>query len=153
MGPFSVHEPAWILYPTDPVSRGASWELRGADAFRLALLIDRKLARKHHPDVNPGDPDAEERFKEISEAYHVLSDAERRSAYDRGPEQFAQEFDMSDFFSQFGGRGGNANVHFGGGGGFGDIFEMFGGAAAGQRGGPGRHVPQPGRDVELAVGP
>ena len=40
----------------------------------------RKQARKHHPDVNPGDADAEDRFKEIAEAYHVLGDKERRAA-------------------------------------------------------------------------
>jgi curved DNA-binding protein len=117
----------------------------------------RKLARKHHPDVNPGDAEAEERFKEIAEAYHVLGDAERRKAYDRGPEQFAQEFDLSDFFVQFGqafgGRGG-AGVHFGGG--MGDIFEVFGGAAGtgtrgGPRGAPQWSVAQPGRDVEVTV--
>jgi DnaJ-class molecular chaperone len=48
----------------------------------------RKLARQCHPDVNPGDAESEERFKAISEAYHVLSDKERREAYDRGPERF-----------------------------------------------------------------
>ena len=50
-----------------------------ADTIRKAY---RKLAREHHPDVNPGDDAAEERFKEISQAYSVLSDAERRSHYD-----------------------------------------------------------------------
>ena len=43
----------------------------------------RKLARKYHPDVNPGDHGAEQRFKEINEAYEVLSDADKRSKYDR----------------------------------------------------------------------
>jgi molecular chaperone DnaJ len=44
----------------------------------------RKLARKHHPDVNPGDKAAEEKFKEISAAFAVLSDPEKRAKYDRG---------------------------------------------------------------------
>jgi curved DNA-binding protein len=114
----------------------------------------RKLARKHHPDVNPGDAEAEERFKEIAEAYHVLGDKERRAAYDKGPEQFAQEFDLSDFFSQFsqgfgGGGGMNANVRFGGG--LGDIFEVFGGQGRAPGGQQRWNVAQPGRDVELKL--
>ncbi len=112
----------------------------------------RKQARKHHPDVNPGDAAAEDRFKEIAEAYHVLGDEERRAAYERGPEQFAREVDLSDFFSQFGQSfgGGQGGVHFGAGG-LGGLFDIFaGGGAAGPRGG-GWSVAQPGRDVEVAV--
>ena len=44
----------------------------------------RKLAKKHHPDLNPGKPEAEERFKEISTAYELLSDTEKRARFDRG---------------------------------------------------------------------
>jgi len=113
----------------------------------------RKMARKHHPDVNPGDADAEERFKEIAEAYHVLGDAERRAAYDKGPEQFAQEFDLSDFFAQFGGGFGGGgmrgSVRFGGD--IGDIFEMFGGPAGAAGAGRRWNVAQPGRDVEVQM--
>ncbi len=50
----------------------------------------RKLARKHHPDVNPNNPEAEQRFKEISEAYSVLSDTEKRQLYDRFGAQWEQ---------------------------------------------------------------
>src|SRR5947209_15716435 len=57
------------------VARDAS-----ADEIKKAY---RKLARKHHPDVNPGDKTAEARFKEAQQAYDVLSDAEKRSLYDR----------------------------------------------------------------------
>ena len=114
----------------------------------------RKLARKHHPDVNPGDPQAEERFKEIAEAYHVLSDKERRAAYDRGPEVFAQEFDLSDFFEQFGasfgagaGRGG-----FGfGSGGLEDLFGAFTGPGGPAGAGATWRVQRPGRDIEVSV--
>src|SRR5271167_297771 len=52
-----------------------------AHAIRAAY---RKLAKKHHPDLNPGKPEAAERFKEISVAYELLSDAEKRARYDRG---------------------------------------------------------------------
>src|SRR4029079_1088305 len=65
---------AATLYETLGVKRDAS-----EDDIRKAY---RKLARKHHPDVNPGNKSAEEKFKAISSAYEVLSDAKKRSAYD-----------------------------------------------------------------------
>ncbi len=94
----------------------------------------RKLARKHHPDVNPNNKDAESKFKEINEAYQVLSDAEKRKKYDElgaDWERGASEDEVFRRYSQ--GRG----PEFGGAtGGFSDFFERFfgnlgGGFAAG----------------------
>jgi curved DNA-binding protein len=94
----------------------------------------KKLAFKYHPDKNPDDSKAEERFKEISEAYAVLSDKSKRAKYDQfGSSGFQQRYSQEDIF-----RGANLNdifseMGFGGGGG-GDIFgQMFGGGGRGQR--------------------
>ncbi len=96
----------------------------------------RKLARRYHPDKNPGDTSAEERFKEIQEAYSVLSDPKKRRDYDSGGGIFGRGFDPGAF------RTG------GGFGGFGDILsDLFGGGAG--RAGPAR--PQRGRDLETEV--
>ena len=95
----------------------------------------RKLAMKYHPDQNPDDADAETRFKEVGEAYSVLSDADKRAAYDR----------MGHAAFQNGGQGGGAGP-FGGGGSaadFADIFEQVFGDAFGMgrgAGGPARRT-------------
>ncbi len=90
----------------------------------------RKLAMSHHPDRNPGDAEAEQRFKEISEAYDVLKDTDKRAAYDR----FGHAA-----FENGGARRGGHGFDFNFGAGFADIFdEMFGEFTGGRRGGGAR---------------
>lgn len=111
------------------VSRSA-----GEDEIKKAY---RKLAKKYHPDANPGDKTAEDKFKEVNEAYEVLSDSQKRAQYDQfGHAAFEQggagaggfynagDFDMGDIFSMFG----------------------FGGGSAARRNGP-----QRGRDVNITI--
>jgi molecular chaperone DnaJ len=92
----------------------------------------RQMARKHHPDVNPDDKAAEEKFKEIAEAYEILSDEQKRAAYDR-------------YGHSANGNGGGSGGEGFGGSGFGDIFDLFFGGAAG--GGARRGGPQRGNDL------
>ena len=110
-------------YETLGVARSAS-----ADELKKAY---RKLAMQYHPDRNPDDKAAEQKFKEISEAYDILKDKEKRATYDRfGHEAFA--------------NGGGGAGGFGGGAGFADIFdEMFGDFMGGRRG----NRPQTGSDL------
>jgi molecular chaperone DnaJ len=111
------------LYEVLGVERGAS-DAEIKRAFR-------KLAQRWHPDVNQ-DPDAAARFKEVSEAYQILSDPERRQRYDT--------------FGRAGVDGGPGGAGFEGFGGFSDIFDAFFGGAAGG-GGARRGRPQPGSDL------
>ena len=101
----------------------------------------RPLAKKNHPDVNPGDKEAEERFKEINEAYQVLSNPQKRAQYDQfghdGPQGFG-----GGGYSDFSGFGG------GGFGGFEDIFSSFFGGGAG---GAQRNGPVPGDDLRYEM--
>jgi molecular chaperone DnaJ len=109
----------------------------------------RKLARKYHPDVNPGDKKAEQQFKEINAAYEVLSDPKKRKQYDQfGHAAFEQGFGQGPGPGAYGfeGYGGQGPEFFTGGGGFEDLFGgIFGGRATRPRG------PQKGEDSTYSV--
>ena len=116
---------------------------KSADATEIKKAY-RKLAMKYHPDKNPGDKEAEERFKEINEAYEVLSDETKRRNYD----QFGHEGVNGQGFGGAGGFGGQ------GFGGFDDIFgdifgDMFGGGFGGGR--QRRRGPERGADIKQRV--
>ena len=116
---------------------------KSADATEIKKAY-RKLAMKYHPDKNPGDKEAEERFKEINEAYEVLSDETKRRNYD----QFGHEGVNGQGFGGAGGFGGQ------GFGGFDDIFgdifgDMFGGGFGGGR--QRRRGPERGEDIRQTV--
>lgn len=105
----------------------------------------RKLALKYHPDRNAGSKEAEERFKEVTQAYEVLRDDQKRQVYDRYGEQglrgqpgagYAQGFDFSDAIEVF-------MRDFGGFGGFGDLFQ--------QRGRRGRAGPRKGQSLKVRI--
>jgi molecular chaperone DnaJ len=115
---------------------------RNATADELKKAY-RKQARELHPDANPGDAAAEEKFKKVARAYEVLSDQESRARYDRFGEQGV------------GGAGGpNVGDMFGGGGGLGDLFDAFfggGGSPFGGGGGRGPAGPPRGQDLEVVA--
>ena len=105
----------------------------------------RALAKKYHPDMNPGDAEAEKKFKEASEAYAVLSDAEKRRQYD--------QFGHAAFEGGAGGAGGFGGFDFNGadfGDIFGDIFgDLFGGG--GRRGGRANNGPMKGANIRKRI--
>src|SRR3989449_7876896 len=124
------------LYDTLGVKKGAS-----ADEVKKAY---RKLAAKYHPDKNPGDAAAEEKFKEVQNAYDVLADPEKRKQYDT--------------FGDVNGRPGfdPRNYNFGGGGNFtinelGDLGDIFGGLFNRGRTRTQRRQPERGADIEVQV--
>ena len=123
---------------------------KDADAAAIKKAY-RKLARENHPDSKPGDKPAEERFKEIAEAYDVVGDPEKRKEYDQMRAMFAGGFPGG--FAQGGGfPGGFQNGNFQAGGGFdiSDLFGgLFGGGGGGGRGGGGRGASRPVRGSDL----
>ena len=101
----------------------------------------RKQSKKYHPDLNPGNKEAEEKFKEVNEAYQVLSDQDKRSKYD--------QFGHAGVDPNFGAGGGGFN---GAGFDFGDIFgDIFGGGFGGFGGGSRRNGPRRGNDIRQVV--
>ncbi|MDD6800350.1 MAG: molecular chaperone DnaJ [Firmicutes bacterium] len=111
----------------------------GEDEIKKAY---RQLAKKYHPDMNPGDKDAEMKFKEINEAYAILSDPEKRARYD----QYGHEgVDPS--------MGGGGYGDFGGFGGFdfSDIFSSFFGGGGGSGSGARRNIPVQGEDLQYRL--
>lgn len=124
MGAFGEHKD---LYEILGVSRSAT-----QDEIKKAY---RRLARKYHPDVNPGDKEAEQRFKEINAAYEVLSDPQRRQQYD----QFGTLDGTPGSSGPFGGFGGFGDI-------FGDIFDSIFGNFGGTSQGPVK-----GQDIEMRL--
>jgi molecular chaperone DnaJ len=123
------------LYDTLGVKKGAS-----ADEIKKAY---RKLAAQYHPDKNPGDAAAEERFKQVQNAYDVLSDEQKRKQYDSfGDPNGRRGFDPRDF-------GGNFTIND-----LGDLGDLFGGLFGGRAGRGGttrRRQPERGPDLEAEV--
>lgn len=117
---------------------------KGADAQTLKKAY-RKLAMQYHPDRNPDNPEAEAKFKEINEAYEVLSDDTKRANYDQFGHDGPQGFGGAGGFGGFGGFGG---------GGVEDIFDMFGDMFGGGFGGgsrPRRRGPERGADIRQDI--
>jgi molecular chaperone DnaJ len=151
--------PKHDYYDTLGVPRKAS-----ADEIRKAY---RKLARKYHPDLNPGDKSSEERFKNVQEAYDVLSDSKKRQMYDQfgfysengfsgagpggaGPQggPAGPDFSGFDFTDFFAGQGGGRRQAAEGAGGFRDIFSQFFGRGGGATAQP---EPEKGSDLEYVM--
>ena len=107
----------------------------------------RKMAQKYHPDMNPGDAEAEAKFKEVNEANEILSDPEKRSRYD--------QFGFAGVDPNYGAGAGAGGNPFGGGfggfGGFGDLGDLFGDIFGGGSSSARRNGPRRGPDVSASV--
>src|SRR5690349_18540124 len=124
---------------SDPYSILGVAKSASADDIRTAF---RKLAKKYHPDLNPGDKAAEAKFKEISQANDILSDPEKRRRFDAGEiDATGQEMPPRGFYRDHGGGFGGAKYERSGGEeafvDMGDVFSEMFGRARGGRGGPG----------------
>ncbi len=116
---------------------------RGADDATLKKAY-RKLAKKYHPDMNPGDKEAEQKFKEATEAYSVLSDPEKRKTYD--------QFGHAAFENGGGGGAGGFGGFDFGGADMGDIFgDIFGDLFGGGRSRRASNSPMKGANLRAAV--
>ncbi|MFD1318772.1 molecular chaperone DnaJ [Loigolactobacillus zhaoyuanensis] len=124
-------------YETLGVSRDAS-----QDEIKRAY---RKLSKKYHPDLNKA-PDAEQKFKDISEAYEVIGDADKRAQYDQYGSAGPQQQGGFGGGQGFGGFGGGQSF---GGGGFDDIFSQFFGGGGGQQANP--NAPRQGSDLQYQM--
>lgn len=112
----------------------------GDDEIKKAY---RKMAKKYHPDANPGDKAAEEKFKELGEAYAVLSEAGKRRQYDQFGHSAFEQGGGGGFHGGYGDMSDILNSFFGGGGGFGD--DIFGGGRGG------RPRPRRGSDLQMRL--
>jgi DnaJ-class molecular chaperone len=118
----------------------------------------RKLAKKLHPDLNPGDAEAEEKFKQVSHAYSILNDEDKRAQYDRGEidasgQERPQQQQQQQYYRQYAGGPEGARYHSAAG--YEDISDLFGDmfareAAAGGRGG-GRRYAMRGQDTQYRL--
>ena len=130
-----------------------------ADDIRSAY---RKLAMKYHPDKNPGDKKAEDKFKDINEAYQVLSDEQKRARYNQLGSAYSNfrtsggrpgDFQWDDWFQQNAGQRGNVDDVFGGGGAtFADFFRtIFGEAVRSSQRGQQMQQPESGYQQDLTI--